>query len=210
MFRRPDIETIIKEGDQKKLVKAVRKNPDVLMTLIQQENWDAFNKVLAQKPGIVVDRIIRKGDLDTLKRIVEEKPDVLKSYFTQYGYTLASPLHIAAKYDQPAMIGFLVSEKGMNVNKLQSNGWTPLHFAAEYNADEAIRKLVELGANPDVRVNGKTAYNLCSDMDTKEVLQTCIKERKSPRPRPKQKLKTPGNPPCPMRFFMSAISGITA
>ena len=183
MFGKPNIKKIIREGDQKKLIKAVSKNPEIVMNVVRAHDWDAINKILEVKPGLIVGAIISEGDLNSLKQVISEKPDVLKMFFTEKNYTEASMLHQAAIYDRPSIIEFLVNEKGMKVDKLQKNLWTPFHFAAASDAQEAMKKLMDLGADPYLQnSDGRTSYDLCANIGTKEFLEPYRKELKKTEP----------------------------
>ncbi len=58
-------------------------------------------------------------------------------------------LHVAAGYNSADMVRFIL-EKGANINAVDKNGWTPLHFAA--NNENALAVLLEKSSN----VNAKT------------------------------------------------------
>jgi hypothetical protein len=181
VFGRLNIEKIVTQGDPKKLVKAVKKDASgVISAIKRQKNWDALNKLLDREPGIVIDQVIRKGDVDLLKRIVDGQPRFLRTYFTHSNYAEAGLLHIAAVHNKPAVIDFLVNEKDVSVNKLQENLWTPLHFAAQNASLEAMQKLLDLGADPNIKLKEKTLYDLCIGIDTKELLQSFTKKQEKP------------------------------
>jgi ankyrin repeat protein len=55
-----------------------------------------------------------------------------------------TPLHLAAKYDQKAMVEFLLT-KGANVNTKDNNGCTPLSLAAEGHKS-IVELLLKYGA----------------------------------------------------------------
>jgi hypothetical protein len=93
-----------------------------------------------------VERIIRAGDSHALKSYLQKHPDALEK--TYAGDVHGSLLHIAAYYNQPAIISLLVLEFGMNIDARQRKDWVPLHHAARAGAWEAAQRLIELGANP--------------------------------------------------------------
>ena len=66
-----------------------------------------------------------------------------------------SALHAAARRGvtrAPEVIT-LLADAGLDVNAGNANGQTPLHLARTYYYSPAIRKLLELGADPDARDN---------------------------------------------------------
>lgn len=81
------------------------------------------------------------------------------------------PLHNAAQYGHVDMIELLVSA-GSDVNKQDEGGNTPLHLAAPLKTFTACLKLMELGANVDLKNNSdQMAYDLAETGDVREVLR---------------------------------------
>jgi hypothetical protein len=122
--------------------------------------------------------VIKKGDLDSLKEILEQHPDLIEKTFkfTNEMDFCGSILHMAASYNQPELVKFLVTEKGMKVDKLSNSEWTPLHHAARTGASQAVQALLDLGANQSLKTSKEdTPYELCKlyckDNDTKELLR---------------------------------------
>jgi len=81
-------------------------------------------------------------------------------------------LHYAAEYGDTKAIRWLISQ-GADVNRKDSHGWTPLHYAVDLDVVEATqdgrlpndlptaRLLVELGADPYARdEEGRTPADL--------------------------------------------------
>ncbi len=65
------------------------------------------------------------------------------------GADLTQELSNAVIANDPDRVKFLVS-KGADVNKADSQGWTPLQSAARQRRDDMIKLLIELGATVDV------------------------------------------------------------
>ncbi|MCP5236837.1 MAG: ankyrin repeat domain-containing protein [Zoogloeaceae bacterium] len=58
-----------------------------------------------------------------------------------------TPLHIAARWNDPELVALLASA-GAEINASGEEGTTPLHAAAENGALEAAVRLLDLGADP--------------------------------------------------------------
>lgn len=63
-------------------------------------------------------------------------------------FTGHTPLHIAAKENHASTVKVLV-ETGANINATDNLSWTPLLWAAAFGNVDAVRMLLELGADPN-------------------------------------------------------------
>ena len=66
-----------------------------------------------------------------------------------------------------------LAEKGANINAKDVENTTPLHFACMYGHIEAVRLLIELGANPEVQAAGlgRTPLRLAETNGYVEIVQ---------------------------------------
>lgn len=91
-----------------------------------------------------------RGEMPTIERCISEGFDVNRLN-TNDKWNL---LHIAAdsmpKAPNPAVIKRLI-DAGVDVNAADSEGWTPLHFAARSGSAEAVQLLLNAGAQVNVR-----------------------------------------------------------
>ena len=61
-----------------------------------------------------------------------------------------TPLHLAVQYGSEAALLFLLAF-GVNVNYKDNKGYTPLHYAVKFNKLKIAKKLIQRGANKDLR-----------------------------------------------------------
>ena len=61
-----------------------------------------------------------------------------------------TPLHLAVQFGSEAALLFLLAF-GVNVNYKDNKGYTPLHYAVKYNRLKIAKKLIQRGANKDLR-----------------------------------------------------------
>lgn len=81
------------------------------------------------------------------------------------------PLHNAAQYGHCDMIELLINERS-DINKQDLEGFSPIHVAASNRTFTACLKLIELGANINLRCNtGELPYDLAQSDDVREVLR---------------------------------------
>ena len=74
---------------------------------------------------------LKKAIWSGLEEILELRdPLILKKKFKWKGYNAAGILHIAAHFNQPDLIEFLVTEKGMDIDKAYYT-CTPLSYVQQ-------------------------------------------------------------------------------
>lgn len=127
--------------------------------------------------------VIRKGNLNKLRKMLEKKPELLDMGHSEAwfkwpdgrgkGYSSSGNiLHMAAFFNQPEIIKFLVNEKSMNIN--QPNRFsrrTPLHYACQYGGFESASLLFsQLGADSTLRCSAGTGCELSEDERIKALL----------------------------------------
>ena len=75
---------------------------------------------------------------ETAEILLKAKPDLLDEKSSQ-GVTA---LHIAAHHGKTAVLQLLI-DKGVDLEAVDTNGWTALHFAAESDKKEAAEILLK-------------------------------------------------------------------
>ncbi len=120
------------------------------------------------------------GNLADVRDFVEKNPETLQQNFqwNNGGYG-GSLLHMAAFYNHPDIIAYLVKEKGMDPNGADKSGWTPSHHAAEKDAMGAAAKLLALGANASLKnAQGQRPAELCREASLKKLLSDSHEENR--------------------------------
>ena len=93
-----------------------------------------------------------KGDLDIARELIDKGADVNKTGWT--------PLHYAATKGHLKMMELLLEHYAF-IDAQAPNGNTPLMMAAFYSTPEAVKLLIEAGADPNMRNSAsKTALDL--------------------------------------------------
>ncbi|CZR40857.1 uncharacterized protein FPRO_10445 [Fusarium proliferatum ET1] len=104
----------------------------------------ALHKAAENGRVTVVERLLGLGDLAD-KRTISGR----------------TPLHVASNTD---VIRALLAA-GSNVNAINDDGWTPLHYAAQRGNPEGIELLLRYGANAHARTkDGRTALHLALEV----------------------------------------------
>lgn len=111
-------------------------------------------------PEEKVMKAARKDNVEALRGLLAEHPEFLdKKLDWNKGSNDGYLLNYAAYYDSPAVIEFLVKQKGADADRNDGvgTGWTPLHHAENRKSYAATAKLLELGADPGKKnANGET------------------------------------------------------
>jgi ankyrin repeat protein len=77
---------------------------------------------------------------------------------------LVAPIHSALANPDNSAVGQLLIGAGANLNVRQSEGYTPLHYAAANGLDHVVRSLLAHAVDTGIRNHqGKTAYELALD-----------------------------------------------
>ena len=90
----------------------------------------------------------RNGDLAEVKRLVEEEgvnpeePNPSRSN--------ATPLHYAALNGRVNVATYLLETCGVNVNNVDDENRTALHYAAHRNEVTCMNRLLQHGADPNI------------------------------------------------------------
>ncbi|MBI3442053.1 MAG: ankyrin repeat domain-containing protein [Proteobacteria bacterium] len=129
----------------------------------------------------IVLKAIKEGDVSLLRAILKEQPEWLEKKFHVgfIGMFDGFILDMAAYYNQPKVIEFLVTEKKVDINR--QNGvscqWSALHLACRNDSYEAAEMLVKLGANVGAKASHDTTpLALCSSGPCKERLRELFRQ----------------------------------
>ncbi|MBN1223597.1 MAG: ankyrin repeat domain-containing protein, partial [Candidatus Aminicenantes bacterium] len=120
-----------------------------------------------------------KGNLEICKLLVEKGAGI--DYATEEGFTA---LMAAAWHGKLDVAKYLI-DQGANVNAVKTDEglkWSPLVFASRYGQTEAVRLLLEKGADPSVRnVDGKEIFILAKEQGHDEILKFLRQKLKEPK-----------------------------
>jgi prolyl 4-hydroxylase len=109
---------------------------------------------------------ILKGTPQAKKWLAEHKGRESAVMETTNGSTEA---HLAVQEGRVASLRSIIEEKKELIHAQDENGWTPLHEAARSGSVEAVKLLVENGADMNVKTrNGETALYIAEHTNTEE------------------------------------------
>lgn len=129
---------------------------------------------MAPKPidESVIQEAVKRDDIAWLRTFLDQNPEYLEAQMN-WGKASGHILGMAASFDRPKVIEFLVNEKGMSVDQREkaSAVWVALHFACHAEAYAAVEKLIELGADPTLKeAKGRTPRDYTSSVPILEML----------------------------------------
>ncbi|MBS0351421.1 MAG: ankyrin repeat domain-containing protein [Proteobacteria bacterium] len=156
-------------------IKAVSPQPlSVLFPLpfFPQETWHAYctryRLSTDQVPAIKLIYFSNRGDLKNLREIIEHQHiNVNSQVLPGFGnFKQRAALH----YAQNSQIVTYLASKGADLNLRDEIGRSPLIRAVLDNNEDVVKRLLELGAKPDIEDKlGETAQTLAAGM----VMQAC-------------------------------------
>ncbi|GAC1601009.1 MAG: ankyrin repeat domain-containing protein [Ramlibacter sp.] len=116
-----------------------------------------------------------RGDLDLAKRLVERGADVNKTGWT--------PLHYAATHGHLDIINFLL-ENYAYIDAESPNRTTPLMMAAMYGSAQAVKLLLDAGADPTLRnEQGLSAIDFANKAGRRDSAELIAAVRRGQQPR---------------------------
>jgi uncharacterized protein YfcZ (UPF0381/DUF406 family) len=122
-------------------------------------------------------KAVKTGNLEELKKLLEEDPPAIHRTYSTWSVTDVPLLNLAAYYNEPEIVKFLI-DRGQDINK-KGGGYkrTPLHYAAGADAYQAVDVLLDLGADASLTdaVN-KAPYQISQNKGTADVLLTAYNE----------------------------------
>jgi ankyrin repeat protein/DNA-directed RNA polymerase specialized sigma24 family protein len=99
---------------------------------------------------------VQSGDVDLTHRLLDDTPELA----TARGPTGETPLHHAAAIGANEIIDLLLADRAdLNAQETNKYGGTPLHWAVRHNQPDAVKHLLEKGADPKL-TNTRTDQTL--------------------------------------------------
>ncbi|XP_042857224.1 putative ankyrin repeat protein RF_0381 [Penaeus japonicus] len=128
-------------------------------------------------PHILLEREILEENVEGVKKALDDgaSPDGQND-------AAKKPLHYAVEVRSLAIIEMLC-EKGvsLDVPNTDDNGNTALHIATNRNNEDAVRLLLDKGADPNAKNNmGQTALHLATTIDNKKIVALLLEKGVDP------------------------------
>ncbi|MES2191415.1 MAG: ankyrin repeat domain-containing protein [Pseudomonadota bacterium] len=155
------------------LILAIREpSPKVIKVLLAAPNLD-LNALNAKGESALMLAVFN-GDLDLAAQMIKKGADVNKTGWT--------PLHYAATQGHLPLISLLI-ENHAYIDAESPNGSTPLMMASMYGSAEAVKLLLDEGADPQLRnQQGLTATQFAQRVNRQDVADMIAKSIRSKRP----------------------------
>jgi len=132
-------------GTQERVEQLLHKDPEAINSY-SPDGWTALHLAVFFGRVNIVHFLLSKGaDIDA-----PSKND-----------QLVTPLHSALANPHNSAVGQLLIGAGAKLNVTQSQGYTPLHYAAMIGLDQVVRSLLAHGVDTSTKDHlGKTAHDL--------------------------------------------------
>jgi ankyrin repeat protein len=101
------------------------------------------------------------GHIDLVRFLLEAGADI--DALSKNGQDI-TPLHSALANPHHARVGLLLIDKGADIALAQSEGYTPLHYAAANGSDDVVIRLLAMNAIRSAKTKeGKTPLDLAKE-----------------------------------------------
>ena len=150
-------------------------SPKVAVVLIDWPKTDVEPRTAQDESPLMIASL--NGDLELVQRLVNRGAHVNKTGWT--------PLHYAATNGHLPVIRFLL-EKSAYIDAEAPSGTTPLMMAAHYGTPQAVKLLLDEGADPMLKnLQGLTAIDFANRANRKESADLIAAFIRSRQPRGK-------------------------
>jgi ankyrin repeat protein len=132
-----------------------------------QASWTNINAQDDTNGNTALHEASRWGHLDAVQLLIEREADL--TLLNNYEQTA---VHLAAEYGHIAVVEVLLGKTPEHLNQQDSSGFTPLHAAAGRGHAETAKRLLELGADRDIKnYDNRTALFCSSNNETTDVIK---------------------------------------
>ncbi|XP_078542266.1 uncharacterized protein LOC144827992 [Lissotriton helveticus] len=136
-------------------------------------NWKKLNRLLEgganlnttdQYGQTILHEVAKNWNPDVAKYLIVRGADVNKA--DRFGIT---PLHVAAALNYPEMVDCLLKSGGIDISAVTRGKQAPIHYAAKYDAVEALKILLKYEADITARdYKERTPLQLSAELDRSE------------------------------------------
>ncbi len=114
-----------------------------LVTYAREGNLDEFRKLLYREPDLI-NQTTDSGESPLIAALYNGKMEIV-DYLLEKGISVT--IHEAAALGDDQTIGFLLDYEPKLITEYSYDGWTALHLAAFFGAQEAVQLLLDRGAD---------------------------------------------------------------
>ena len=141
------------------LLQADMREPRVEMNALQQRSEQSASEVNLLRH--VINSHEKHGDCESLHQVLQST-----THFDSF-------LHLAASKNYPRLANYLLKHGLVDIDAINSSGWTALHTAAYFSSIDVVLILLQYGASVHILTN---SYEKAVDLSELDLVQKIIEE----------------------------------